>query len=425
MPVFQVPILRKTLAAFSALFLSLANPASAQSSNYRLAPGDVLQLSVVGFPDMKQRTPINVDGEVMLPLIGNLRASGQTVNELSSVVKGRFANKVLQQRSPDGRTATIVVAPDEVTIDILEYRPIYVRGDVAKPGEQFFRPGMTARQAVAVAGGYDLVRMRATNPIQESAKLRGEAMTYWAEILLQQAAVWRLQVETSGKETAADQSIFEKSPLQKAQIEAAYKTHADQLAARRAERQRDVSYYQSVIAQSDHRISLLAEQQKNEEEGSKQDVDDFERVSKLFEKGNASITRFSDSRRSMLLSATRILQTSAAMAQVEREREEFKKLLANLDDKRRLEAFKDLHEAEIKLEQAKAKLASAQEQLLYSNKMRSQLGFGGDSNAEIVIIRQSERGRQRLTAQEDTELAPGDAVEVALDVSQILSFLPN
>ena len=404
------------------LIVMLAS-ASAQSA-YRLAPGDVLQITVVGFPDMKQRSPVNVDGEIMLPLIGAMRAAGQTVNELSASVKSRFANKVLQQRTPDGRTTTVVVAPDEVTIDILEYRPVYLRGDVSKPGEQAYRPGMTARQAVAVAGGYDLLRVRSSNPVQESAKLRGEAMTFWAEILLQQAAVWRLRVETSGQDLKPEKTLFEKSPLTSAQVETAYQTQADQLSARRAEYQREVAYYQSVISQSDHRLALLAEQQKNEEEGSKQDVDDFERVSKLFEKGNASITRFSDSRRSMLLSATRILQTSAAMAQVEREREEFKKLFANLADKRRLEAYKEMQEAEIKLEQAKAKLASAQEQLLYSNKMRSQLGLGGDA-AEIVIIRQTDQGRQRIVAQEDSELWPGDAVEVALDVSQMLTFLPN
>ncbi len=406
------------------MFLSALAPLEAKAQAYRLSAGDVLQLTVVGFPDLKQRTPINVDGDIMLPLVGTLRAAGQTMNDLSALVKARFANKVMQQRGPDGRAVSIVVAPDEVTIDIVEYRPVYLRGDVSKPGEQPFRPGMSLRQAVAVSGGYDLVRLRTGNPMQEASQLRGEAASLWNEILRQHATVWRLRAEM-GEEAAPDKSAFEKSPLAPAMVESAFKTEAAQLASRRAEREREIGYLTAVINQSDRRIALLSEQQKNEEEGSKQDVEDFERVSKLFEKGNTSITRFSDSRRSMLLSATRILQTSAAIAQVEREREELRKLLANVDDKRKIDALKDLQDADTKLQQAKAKLSAAQEQLLFSSKMRAQLGMGGAPNVELVITRQTEKGRERLLAQEDTELWPGDSIEVALDASQLLSFMPN
>ena len=42
-----------------------------------------------------------------------------------------------------------------VVATVVEYRPIYVNGDVSKPGEHPFRPQMTVRQAVALSGGYD------------------------------------------------------------------------------------------------------------------------------------------------------------------------------------------------------------------------------------------------------------------------------
>jgi hypothetical protein len=63
--------------------------------------------------------------------------------------------------------------------------------------------------------------------------------------------------------------------------------------------------------------------------------------------------------------------------------------------------------------------------LAFFQKIRAQFGDGGDTNAEIIIIRQTEKGRQRISANEDTELTPGDAVKVALDTSQLLSFMPN
>ena len=48
-----------------------------------------------------------------------------------------------------------------------EYRPVYINGDVSKPGEYPYRPATTARQLVAVAGGYDIMRIRMNNPYLE------------------------------------------------------------------------------------------------------------------------------------------------------------------------------------------------------------------------------------------------------------------
>ena len=71
-------------------------------------------------------------------------------------MKERLSRKLYQQRTPDGRESVTPIAPDAVLVTIAEYRPVYVNGDVTKPGEQTFRPGMTVRQAVALAGGYEI-----------------------------------------------------------------------------------------------------------------------------------------------------------------------------------------------------------------------------------------------------------------------------
>ena len=74
-----------------------------------------------------------------------------------------------------------MIDADEVTTVIAEYRPIYVNGDVSKPGEYPYRPSITARQLVAVAGGYDILRTRMNNPYLESADLRSEYGSLWTE----------------------------------------------------------------------------------------------------------------------------------------------------------------------------------------------------------------------------------------------------
>ncbi len=49
----------------------------AQAADYKLQPGDVLELSVAGIADMRQRMPVGIDGEVSVPLVGNVAAASQ------------------------------------------------------------------------------------------------------------------------------------------------------------------------------------------------------------------------------------------------------------------------------------------------------------------------------------------------------------
>ncbi|OKO88691.1 hypothetical protein AC629_08780 [Bradyrhizobium sp. NAS80.1] len=65
--------------------------------------------------------------------------------------------------------------------------PFYVNGAVSKPGEYPYRPSITARQLVAVAGGYDFMRIRMSNPSLGSADLRSEYGS--------QARMWRIKTE--------------------------------------------------------------------------------------------------------------------------------------------------------------------------------------------------------------------------------------
>ncbi|MGY8685937.1 hypothetical protein Q2941_50865 [Bradyrhizobium sp. UFLA05-153] len=76
-----------------------------------------------------------------------------------------------------------------------EYRPIYVNGDVSKPGEYPYRPSTTARQLIAVAGGYDIMHMRMNNPYLESADLRSQYGSLWTEFAKEEARIWRIKNE--------------------------------------------------------------------------------------------------------------------------------------------------------------------------------------------------------------------------------------
>ena len=78
-----------------------------------------------------------------------------------------------------------------------------------------------------------------------------------------------------------------------------------------------------------------------------------------------------------------------------------------------------------KAQPIREKLQSVGEKLQYTAMVRSQLARGAGKKAEIAIIRKGEKGPERIIASEDTELQPGDTVEVTLRYQEVLTRLPK
>ena len=143
-------------------------------AEYLLRPGDVIEMSVVGAPDLRQSVTVNLDGEASFPLIGQIRVAGSPLSAVRTKVIQVLSTKFYHRRGPDGRESPIVITPEEINVAIAEYSPVYIDGDVAKPGAVSYRPGLTARQAIALAGGYDVMRLRGHDPFLETADFRAE-----------------------------------------------------------------------------------------------------------------------------------------------------------------------------------------------------------------------------------------------------------
>jgi polysaccharide export outer membrane protein len=159
---------------------------------------------------------------------------------------------------------------------------------------------------------------------------------------------------------------------------------------------------------------VLSEQQKKDDEALQTDIDDLQKSTDLYGKGALISPRVTDARRAVLVSSTRKLQTSAQLLQVKKMQDEFVRRLAKLDDQRRLDLLRELQDCSVKLNEIREKLQSTGEKLQYTAMVRSQLVQGAGSKPDIAIIRKGDKGPERIVASEDTELQPGDAVEVTL-----------
>jgi len=107
---------------------------------YRLDAGDKLRVIVFGEMDLGGEYEVDGSGYVRLPLIGQLRAGGLAVNEFENSMKAELEKGYLKNA--------------RVSVEVINYRPFYILGQVNKPGEYPYVNGMSVLNAVALAGGY-------------------------------------------------------------------------------------------------------------------------------------------------------------------------------------------------------------------------------------------------------------------------------
>ncbi len=107
---------------------------------YRLGAGDVLQITVYGEDDLSGSYRIGPDGTIAMPLIGTMTALGHSAASLQDSITSALADGYL--RAPD------------VSVELMQLRPYFIMGEVRQPGSYPYTGGMTALNAVAVAGGF-------------------------------------------------------------------------------------------------------------------------------------------------------------------------------------------------------------------------------------------------------------------------------
>ena len=113
----------------------------ADIASYKLGPGDALRVTVFRHEDLSGEFALDGEGYFAMPLVGEIVAGGRTARELE--------NEVEQALKSGG----YLVEP-QVSIEVLNYRPFYIIGEVNNPGSFEYVNGMTVINAVALAGGF-------------------------------------------------------------------------------------------------------------------------------------------------------------------------------------------------------------------------------------------------------------------------------
>ncbi|MCP1561118.1 UNVERIFIED_ORG: polysaccharide export outer membrane protein [Methylobacterium sp. SuP10 SLI 274] len=394
------------------------------AEEYRLQSGDVLEFSVSGIPDLRQRLPVTIDGTVSIPLVGDIPARGETLADIRAAIRETLPKTSLNMRTANGGEQQTVIGPNEITLVIADYRPVYILGDVSKPGEVRYAPGLSVRQAVSLAGGYDLQRFRMENPILESADLRSEYESLWVELAQGLATLARLRAELTGA-AALDQRKIENTPIPASVEHQIWQNEQDLFKVRGENYKKELAHLQKTERLAGERLTAIQDQYRRESEAAKFDFDEIERINDLNKRGVVPLTRAVETRRLSLTTATRALQIGVEVEKSKRDLLDAERSIVRLGDQQRADLTRELQEASVKLAQTRTKLSATGEKLLYTGVVRSQLVRGSGGKPTIVLHRKDGAQAKVSQVDENEALQPGDTLEIALKVEHSLTPSAN
>jgi polysaccharide biosynthesis/export protein len=107
---------------------------------YRLDAGDRLRVVVYGQEGLTNTYAIDAGGSITMPLIGAVPARGRTPASLAAEIGAKLRGGYIREPS--------------VAVEIEAYRPFFILGEVAAPGQYPYVPNMSVESAVAIAGGF-------------------------------------------------------------------------------------------------------------------------------------------------------------------------------------------------------------------------------------------------------------------------------
>ena len=140
--------------------VAVAAPVILHDPAYRLDAGDRLRIVVFGQEGLTNSYSVDAAGVVTLPLIGSVPARGATPAQLAAAITSRLQSGFIRE--------------PYVAVEIEAYRPFFILGEVAAPGQYPYVPNMTAEAAVAIAGGFtprarrNVVTITRNNPMGQA-----------------------------------------------------------------------------------------------------------------------------------------------------------------------------------------------------------------------------------------------------------------
>ncbi len=116
-------------------------PKTHAAAEYRLGPGDQIRIVTYGDERLSGTFRVADNGNIAMPLLGSVPAQGLSADGLAHAIAAELQSRQLLKNA-------------SVSVQVESYRPVFILGEVSRPGQYPYEPGMTALTVVAIAGGF-------------------------------------------------------------------------------------------------------------------------------------------------------------------------------------------------------------------------------------------------------------------------------
>lgn len=403
---------RGVAAFFFCLVLTLA--VGARAEDYQLGVMDKLRIRVAEWQTAEGTVrdwsavsgdySVSASGTISLPFIGELPASGRTTAEVAADIGKKMQILFGLKNLPSA------------SVELAQYRPIYITGEVQTPGEYPFAPNMTVLKAVSLGGG---LRRSETGQrfARDFLRAQGDAAVHVAErnrLLVRRA---RLIAEIAGEDDIAMPEQLKDAPDARDLVasESALMTSRD----KRLRLQLTALADLKELLRTE--IESLAKKSETQTRQLSLVESDLEKVDGLAEKGLAvSSRRLSLEQRVADLQAA-LLDIDTASLKARQEVNKATQDETNLQNDRDAQLAQELQNTEQELDTLTLKLGTSRdlmaEALLQSSEAAAMKDHVTAANVVYSIVREVDGKSRQIEATETTAVLPGDVVKVDISLA--------
>ena len=400
---------RNVLAAGALALIAACLSTPAQSGGSQLVPQTKLRLSVIQWMPTKGvyeqwqalsgEFVVAQDGTIELPVVGSVTVANLDSAGLALEIAKRIQTKIGLVQKP------------EATVEIIEYPPIYVVGDVTTPGEYRFRDGLTALQALALGGGI----FRSPDTKERSSDvitLAGELQGIGTDMMRKTARIARLQAEMSG----ASEIQFPAATADDGDGKIAAGIHDREsiiFLARAKELERQTKSLGELRDLLNAEIEVLGEKIKTSDASIESAEKELAGVTVLVDKGIATASRKSDLERTLSSFRTDRLDQVTAVMRARQGVTEATRNLEGLRDAQQTQVASELQQEQADLEQLMLKRTFQQKLLFDALGSASKSGQPGEDQTVIFTIVRRDGGEPTaISATGIDSRCAGDVIKV-------------
>ena len=386
--------------------LLMTAPDAAIAAPYTLAAGDAVRVIVAGNPDLSvERTMVQADGSLLLPRIGPVNVNGLTPDESRKALATTLRNE-------------LGISQPEVTVEILEYRPFYVVGDVEKQGSYPYVPGLTVVQAIARAGGFARSGSADASLRIEAGQLRERLGQYREQMAITLVRHARNLAERDGDALELPRGVTDYVSAERAEMLLRHERDVKAHRSEGLEAELDVS--KRLSNSLDEEIAALTQKLEPLRKRSEALQEEERRLSEFMKRDLVTLDRQMTLRRDQQQALADILETQAYISRARTGKAQAEKDMIERRNARRLQILEAVRDSEDTIATTRRLIDSTLDQLSRVDRLSAEIAtsrrqrgeqFGFDA---MTILRRQGEKTIAIGAGLGDQLCPDDVLIVPM-----------